>query len=52
MSMPRRPSRVQEEAPKYYALRKIATMKAIRYRSLIRRWLAEGIRRKLRLGHP
>jgi hypothetical protein len=98
--MPRRPSRVQEDLPKYYdrrgvlqeieerpvefaldeelrrailkgerarrlqnlsikldaaqvhALRKIATMKAIPYQTLIRQWLAEGIRRELRLGHP
>ena len=32
------------------ALRKIATMKAIPYQTLIRQWLAEGIRRELRLG--
>jgi hypothetical protein len=99
MSMPRRPSRVQEDLPKYYdrhgvlreieegpvefslddelrrailkgerarrlqnlsikldaaqihALRKIATMKAIPYQTLIRQWLAEGIRKELRLGH-
>jgi hypothetical protein len=99
MSMPRRPSRVQEDVPKYYdrrgvlreikespvefalddelrrailkgerarrlqnlsikldaaqihALRKIATMKAIPYQTLIRQWLAEGVRRELRLGH-
>ncbi len=31
------------------ALRKIATMKAIPYQTLIRQWLAEGIRRELRL---
>jgi hypothetical protein len=98
MSMARRPSRVQEEVPKYYdrrgvlreiegpvefsldealrrailkgerarrlqnlsikldaaqihALRKIATMKAIPYQTLIRQWLAEGIRKELHLGH-
>jgi predicted DNA binding CopG/RHH family protein len=34
-----------------HALRKIATMKAIPYQTLIRQWLAEGIRRELRLGH-
>jgi len=97
--MARRPSRVQEDLPKYYdrrgvlreiedgpvefaldeevrrailkgqrarrlqnlsikldqahiqALRKIATMKAIPYQTLIRQWLAEGIRRELGLGH-
>jgi hypothetical protein len=97
--MPRRPSRVEDDVPKYYdrhgvlpeiekgpvefalddelrrsilkgertrrlqnlsikldaaqihALRKIATMKAIPYQTLIRQWLAEGIRRELRLGH-
>ena len=32
------------------ALRKIATMRAIPYQTLIRQWLAEGIRRELRLG--
>ena len=32
------------------ALRKIATMKAIPYQTLIRQWLAEGIRRELHLG--
>jgi hypothetical protein len=31
------------------ALRKIATMKAIPYQTLIRHWLAEGIRRELHL---
>jgi hypothetical protein len=31
------------------ALRKIATMKAIPYQTLIRQWLAEGIRRELRI---
>jgi len=31
------------------ALRKIATMKAIPYQTLIRQWLAEGIRKELRL---
>ena len=29
------------------ALRKIATMKAIPYQTLIRQWLAEGIRKEL-----
>lgn len=32
------------------ALRKIATIKSIPYQTLIRQWLAEGIRRELRLG--
>lgn len=32
------------------ALRKIATMKAIPYQTLIRQWLAEGIRRELNLS--
>lgn len=31
------------------ALRKIATMKAIPYQTLIRQWLAEGIRKELDL---
>ena len=31
------------------ALRKIATMKSIPYQTLIRQWLAEGIRRELGL---
>ena len=31
------------------ALRKIATMKSIPYQTLIRQWLAEGIRRELLL---
>ena len=30
------------------ALRKIATMRSIPYQTLIRQWLAEGIRRELR----
>ncbi|MGH8247167.1 MAG: hypothetical protein ACREUU_12140 [Gammaproteobacteria bacterium] len=33
------------------ALRKIATMKSIPYQTLIRLWLAEGIRRELRFSH-
>jgi predicted DNA binding CopG/RHH family protein len=97
--MRRRPSRVQEDLPRYYdrrgvlqeidehpvelaldealrrailrgergrrlqnlsikldpaqiqALRRLATMKAIPYQTLIRQWLAEGIRREFRLGH-
>ena len=34
------------------ALRKIATMKSIPYQTLIRQWMAEGIRRELRLDDP
>lgn len=34
------------------ALRKIATMKAIPYQTLIRQWLAEGIRKELHLTGP
>jgi hypothetical protein len=32
------------------ALKKLATMKSIPYQTLIRQWLAEGIRRELRLA--
>jgi len=32
------------------ALRKIATMKSIPYQTLIRQWLADGIRRELKLS--
>ena len=32
------------------ALKKLATIKSIPYQTLIRQWLAEGIRRELRLG--
>lgn len=32
------------------ALRKIATMRSIPYQTLIRQWLAEGIRKELRLA--
>ena len=31
------------------ALRKIATLRAVPYQTLIRQWLAEGIRRELKL---
>jgi predicted DNA binding CopG/RHH family protein len=31
------------------ALRKIATMKSIPYQTLIRQWLADGIRKEFRL---
>ncbi len=34
------------------ALRKIATMKSIPYQTLIRQWLAEGIRKELHLTAP
>lgn len=34
------------------ALRKIATMKAIPYQTLIRQWLAEGIRKEFHLTAP
>ena len=34
------------------ALRKIAAMKAMPYQTLIRSWLAEGIRRELRISKP
>ncbi len=32
------------------ALRKIATMRSIPYQTLIRQWLAESIRKELRIG--
>ena len=34
------------------ALRKIATMKSIPYQTLIRQWMAEGIRREFHLDNP
>ena len=34
------------------ALRKIATIKSIPYQTLIRQWMAEGIRRELHLDEP
>jgi hypothetical protein len=34
------------------ALRKIATMKSVPYQTLIRQWLADGIRRELHLDRP
>jgi len=34
------------------ALRKIATMKSIPYQTLIRQWLADGIRKELHLTVP
>jgi len=37
------------DAAQVHALRKIATMKAIPYQTLIRQWLAEGIRKELHL---
>ena len=42
---------IKLDAAQIHALRKIATMKAIPYQTLIRHWLAEGIRKELRLGH-
>jgi predicted DNA binding CopG/RHH family protein len=42
---------IKLDAAQIHALRKIATMKAIPYQTLIRQWLAEGIRRELLLGH-
>ena len=38
------------DAAQIQALRKIATTKAIPWQTLIRQWLAEGIRRELRLS--
>jgi hypothetical protein len=43
---------IKLDAAQIHALRKIATMKAIPYQTLIRQWLAEGIRKELRFGHP
>ncbi len=40
---------IKLDAAQIQALRKIATMKAIPYQTLIRQWLADGIRRELRL---
>ncbi len=40
---------IKLDAAQIQALRKIATMKAIPYQILIRQWLADGIRRELRL---
>ncbi len=34
------------------ALKKIATMKSVPYQTLIRQWLAEAIRKELRLSVP
>ena len=42
---------IKLDAAQIHALRKIATIKAIPYQTLIRQWLAEGIRKELRLGH-
>jgi predicted DNA binding CopG/RHH family protein len=42
---------IKLDAAQIQALRKIATMKAIPYQTLIRQWLAEGICREFRLGH-
>ena len=48
-----RPRRLQNisiklDPAQIQALRKIATMKSIPYQTLIRQWLADGIRRELR----
>ncbi len=40
---------IKLDTAQIHALRKIATMKAIPYQTLIRQWLAEGIRKELRL---
>ena len=40
---------IKLDAAQIQALRKIATMKAIPYQTLIRQWLAEGIRKELHL---
>ena len=42
---------IKLDAAQIHALRKIATMKAIPYQTLIRQWLAERIRKELRLEH-
>jgi hypothetical protein len=39
---------IKPDPAQIQALRKIATMKSIPYQTLIRQWLAEGIRRELR----
>ena len=41
---------IKLDTAQIHALRKIATMKAIPYQTLIRQRLAEGIRKELRLG--
>lgn len=43
---------IKLDAAQIQALRKIATMKAIPYQTLIRHWLAEGIRKELDLIAP
>jgi hypothetical protein len=40
---------IKLDAAQIQALRKIATRKAIPYQTLIRQWLAEGIRKELQL---
>ena len=40
---------IKLEPAQVQAVRKIATMKAIPYQTLIRQWLAEALRRELRL---
>ena len=42
---------IKLDAAQIHALRKIATMKAIPYQTLIRQGLAEEIRQELRLSH-
>ena len=42
---------IKMDSAQIHALRKIATMKAIPYQTLIRQWLAERIRWEHRLGH-
>lgn len=43
---------IKLDAAQIQALRKIATMKSVPYQTLIRQWLAEGIRKELRLSVP
>jgi len=40
---------IKLDPPQIQALRKIATMRSIPYQTLIRQWLAEGIRKELHL---
>jgi hypothetical protein len=41
---------IKLDAAQIQALRKIATMRAIPYQTLIRQWLADGIRKELHLS--
>ena len=43
---------IKLDAAQIQALRKIATMKSIPYQTLIRQWLAEGIRKEFHLTAP